>query len=122
MLDKNRLEQLELVMAEFAMKQDRMLGQITHLITDQQTVVRVLDHHSDQIKFLLRKQGEMAEKLNHIETKVDAVDGKVDAVDGKVDAVDAKVDALDLKMTTLDAKMTTVATSLNLVLTLLRQK
>ena len=77
MTDRTRREQLESVVVDFGLKQDRMLAEQEKLQIGQKMMLRVLDHHSDQISFLMRKQGEMAEDIGVIKADLTALNAAI---------------------------------------------
>ena len=101
MTDKERLSQVEMLLADFAKKQDRML----HVLN---LAVATLAHHSTQVEFLLIKLSELSEDLDLTRKRVDMIESKVDSLDMKVSSLDTKVSSLDTKVDSLDMKMDSI--------------
>lgn len=92
MTEKERLQQLELVVAEIIIKQDRTLEEISDLKTRVVKVENKLDsqgttllqiakavvQQSDTLEYLLKKQVETDEKLNGIQSDVKLILSKLD--------------------------------------------
>ena len=119
MTDRTRLEQLEGVMVDFGLKQDRMLAEQEKLQIGQKMMLRVLDHHSDQISFLLRKQNGMAEDIGGIKGDVAGLKGDVSGLKSDVAGLKGDVAVIKADLAALNAA---IMPKLDRILTLLNDK
>jgi Mg2+ and Co2+ transporter CorA len=92
MTDKERLQQLELIVSEMIIKQDRTLEEISDLKTRVVKVENKLDtqntsllqiakgviQQSDNIEYLINKQSQTEEKLTDIQQTLKLILAKLD--------------------------------------------
>lgn len=112
MTDRQRIEQLELLIAEFAIKQDehtaileehsakieRISLQIKRLEELTKICLKGIQQNSDDIQFLLKKQTEFEEKLNELNSKIDALGVRMDKMEQRMDKMEQRMENVETKL------------------------
>ena len=94
---------------------------VRQLDNDVQSIYTMLSAIQGTQERHTNRLGELAIKLDTLETKVNTLDGKVDTLETKVNTLDGKVDTLETEVNTLDGKVDTLDGKLDTVLALLRR-
>lgn len=105
MTDRQRIEQIETLITDFAIKQDKHTAileehsaklkrielQIKRLEEGIKVCLKGIQQNSDDIQFLLRKQAEFEEKLdnlkNYVNERFDKIENRLDNVETKLDLI-----------------------------------
>ncbi|AXE16438.1 hypothetical protein DR864_01195 [Runella rosea] len=108
MTDRQRIEQLELLIAEFAIKQDEQMAileehsakieRVSLQIRRVEEVIKIclkgIQQNSDDVQFLLRKQTVFEEKLNELTFKIDGLGLRMDKIEQRMENVETKLDVV----------------------------
>ena len=82
-----RLDQLEPVISELLVKQDKLSA----LMLD---ISQVLNQQSDNVSFSLKNQLQMSSQIEKIEMRLDKMDDRFDKMDGRFDKMEDKFDEM----------------------------
>ncbi|WP_421828201.1 hypothetical protein [Larkinella sp.] len=125
MTEKERLDQLEPLVAEIALKQDRMLGQIG-MIVDQVSLHTVrLDDLTRRVTSTEKKIDTLASGLANVtidlnETRQE-IRNRLDQVDQRFDKIDQRFDKIDQRFDKLETQMEKMDQTQGLILMLLKE-
>ena len=139
MTEKERLDQLEPLVADIALKQDRMLGQIgmivdqvslhtvrlddlTRRVTSSEKKIDSLANGLANVTINLNEtRQEMRQRFDKVEQRFDKVEQRFDKVEQRFVQVEQRFDKVDLRFDKLETQIEKMDQTQGLILMLLKE-
>ncbi len=100
-----RLDQLEPVISELLIKQDRTDKKVDNLTFMVSNITELVITQNDNITFLLKNQLHMSDRIEKIEVRLDRMDARFDLIDARLDRMDARFDRMDARFDEMDGRL-----------------
>jgi DNA repair exonuclease SbcCD ATPase subunit len=98
MTPDKRLDQIEPVLAELLLRQDKLEQKVDQLNSIALRTIKIIEKHGESIAFLLENQMALSARVDKIELRLDKIEDRLDKIETRLDRMDSRFDQIDVRL------------------------